>query len=240
MSKSSALCSALGLLFVHLTVFGCASIVATHDHSRTIEARKADRGTHATIAIAPVVEIAAIEGLPKNLGAALVLALETKERDGQIHGADKLNASLLANDSVETFARWRSAYKQTGILDPRPLSTLQKSIGARYLLLPLDTYVDREKISPKEAQCRSICAVNPNNLWRTKLKVLAELIDTQNGMVVWKGVGEAQHIQDGGKTLDFGLVVIHPGKGEEVETLAGRMITVVAQGIAKGVDSVFR
>lgn len=218
---------------------GCASIEATHDHSKTLEVKKADRGPR-SIAIAPVVEMAALEGLPKNLGVALVLALETKGRDTQILGAEKLNASLLANDSVETFARWRSTYKQMGVLDPRPLATLQKAIGARYLLLPLDTYVDREKISPKEAQCPSVCLMNANNLWRTKLKVLAELIDTQNGVVVWRGVGEAQHIQDGGTTLDFGLVVIHPGKGEEVETLAGRMVTVVAQGIAKGVDSSFR
>ncbi|MBH0176780.1 MAG: hypothetical protein HP491_02685 [Nitrospira sp.] len=239
MSKSSAFFSTLRLLILPLSVFGCASIEATHDHSRTIEVKKADRGPR-TIAIAPVVEMAAVEGLPKNLGTALVLALEAKSRDAQIQGAEKLNASLLADDSVETFARWRSTYKQTGILDPRPLATLQKAIGARYLLLPLDTYVDREKISPQEAQCPSVCSVNPNNLWRTKLKVLAELIDTQNGVVVWRGVGEAQRIQNGGKTLDFGLVVIHPGKGEEVETLAGRMIVVVAQGIAKGVDSFFR
>lgn len=222
-----------------LTLGGCASIEATHDHSRTIEVKKSDRGPY-TIAIAPVVEMAAIEGLPKNLGAALVLALETRSRDAKIHGPEKLNASLLANDSVETFARWRSTYKQTGILDPRPLATLQKSIEARYLLLPIDSYVDREKISPKEAQCPGICLMNANNLWRTKLKVLAELIDTQNGVVVWRGVGEAQHIQDGGITWDFRLVVIHPGKGEEVETLAGRMITIVAQGISKGVDSFFR
>jgi hypothetical protein len=117
---------------------------------------------------------------------------------------------------------------------------LEESIGARYLLLPIDTYVDREKIDPKEAQCPSVCMVNPNNIWRTKIKLLAELIDTHNGKVVWKGVGEAQRIQDGGAVLDFGLVIIHPGKGEEVETLAGKMIRVVAQGIAKELNSVFR
>jgi hypothetical protein len=187
-----------------------------------------------------MLESAAVEGLAENLNTALALAVEKKVREAQVVGSNKLNAALLADESIDTFARWRSAYQLTRVLDPRPLKSLEKPIGGRYLLLPLDTYVNREKISPKEAQCPSVCWINPNNVWRTKLKVLAELIDTKNGSVVWKGVGEAQHIQDGGKTLDFGLVVIHPGKGEEVETLAGKMITVVAEGIAKELNAFFR
>jgi hypothetical protein len=231
------------LLAVSITLLvgqvGCASIEATHDHSHTINLKKSDGGAH-TITIAPILESAAVEGLAKNLNAALVLAVDKKVRGSQVVGSDNLNASLIAHESIDSFARWRSAYRLTGVLDPRPLESLVKPIGARYLLLPLDTYVNREKISPKEAQCPSICLMNADNLWRTKLKVLAELIDTKNGSVVWRGVGEAQHIQDGGPTLDFGLVIIHPGKGEEVETLAGRMITVVAEGIAKELNLFFR
>src|SRR5262249_50736407 len=161
-----------------LLLLGCAD--GTYDHSRTLD-QILVRGPH-TIAVAPVVEVAAVERLAQNLNAALVMALQSRVPAGDVQGPDVLMATLLANQSLERFASWRMVYRQTGVLGPRPLTALGKVINARYLLLPIDTYINREKISPKEAQCRG-CFVNSNNLWRTKFKVLAELIDIETGTV---------------------------------------------------------
>jgi hypothetical protein len=218
----------------------CHGVVATHDHSRTIES-ESFKGGPPTIVVATIPEFAAVNRLSKNLSTALVEALQRKFEPAQVHGPDKLKASLLSNEVVDEFARWRSAYRQTGVLDPKLLATIKKAITQRYLLLPLDTYVDREKISFKETECKGACWYNPDNIWRTKLKMLVDLIDMDTGAVVWRGVGEARHIQDGGRTLDFGLVLIIPGKGEDVETLVeGKMIRVVAQGIARELGSFLR
>jgi hypothetical protein len=222
------------LLLLALT--GC--IEGTYDHSKTLDYQNADMGAP-TIAVATIPESAALEGLSKTLTAALVFELESKLTSSHVQGPNKLNESLVSNDVLEDFSRWRSTYRQTGVL-PHQSPAFKKAINTRYLLLPIDTYVDREKITGADAECPSICFYDRDNIWRTRLKVLIELIDLEKNTVIWRGLGEARHIQDGGPSFDWRIVQYIPGKGPEVETLAGRMINIVAQGIAREIGSLFR
>ena len=218
---------------------GCATLNNTVDRSRTTSAHALDSAAVVRIAIPPVPENAQAEALSTNLATALPAALSEALPHAQIVGARAFGKRLQRHKGyLAHFAKWRSIYQQTGIIDPAPLGHYAKALGdVSHILLIRSTNLNRSQVTLKEAlriaPCRKlVCKVNPKNLWQTDLKVLAELIDVRTGEVTWRGVGEATRIQQGSAGLDFGLVKTYGTKGDDIETLAAQMVDIAAQGVA--------
>lgn len=220
------------VVIVAATSIACASIEGTRDRSRTLVRLSAPDGRQG-IAILKLPEVAAIDGLADRIERDLLDSLAAEMAGTRVVASREVGQALLARKGyLQHFARWRSTYQYTGVLDAKPLPHYGRAVGARYLLLVTGIDVDREKISVAEADCPGICWVNPDRLWRTVLRISAELIDTSVGGVVWRGVGESQYIQNGPTDLDFGIVRVHRAKGE-VESIASQLIAAATDGLAQ-------
>lgn len=89
-------------------------------------------------------------------------------------------AALSKHEIVQSFSRWRSAYVQTLFLDRPSLSGYRLAVGTRYLLLIRDVDLDREKIRAIDSG-RGGFVSDANNVWRTTLRVRADLSMLRTG-----------------------------------------------------------
>lgn len=212
----------------------CASIEGTRDKSRTM--RRALHGTQIdTVAVLPIAENAAFPGLSIQLGDAIAEALAVNFPAATVITADEFGTSLARYDFVGSFGRWKAAYHQTSILDPRPLRFYAEASGARYFLLVRSISLNREKIRGVDSG-RNGWVSDANNVWRARLRCIAELIDARSGKIAWRGVGEAENINSPRKDLDFGLV-IHHQLNPDLDHFVPEMIEIAANGLVRQIAS---
>lgn len=227
-------------LFLLVAIAGCATVNNTVDNSRTVSRKGPAGSVVGGVAVASIPESSAAEGLSRDLGLALPAAIREALPGVAVIGPTEFGTALQRRKGyLAHFAKWRSIYEQTGVLDPRPLAHYSRAAGGvTHLLLVRSTNLDREKVSLRDAlraaPCRRLfcTAQDSDNIWETRLKVLAELIDLRTGGVAWRGVGEAVRVQQGSPRLDFGLFIIDRSKGPGVEDLAEEMVGIAAEGIA--------
>jgi hypothetical protein len=165
------------------------------------------------------------------LADAIAAALAVSIPDAAVITADEFGASLARYDFVGNFGRWKAAYHQTSILDPRPLRFYAEASGARYFLLVRSISLNREKIRGVDSG-RNGWVSDAKNVWRARLRCIAELIDTQTGKIAWRGVGEAENINSPRKDLDLGLV-IHHQRNPDLDHFVPEMIEIAANGLAR-------
>ena len=71
--------------------------------------------------------------------------------------------------------------------------------------------------------------------WRTNLSLSAELIDAEKATIVWRGTGEAAHVNRGGGKSTYsglgGLQVHH--KNPKIASFLNELISVATSGVAR-------
>jgi hypothetical protein len=223
-------------VFVLLTVVltSCASIEGTRDKSRTMR-RSLDGAEIETVAVLPIAEDAAFPGLSIQLADAIAEALRVNFPAATVITADEFGTSLARYKFVAHFGRWKAAYHETSILDPGPLRFYAEASSARYFLLVRSISLNREKIRAVDSG-RNGWVSDAKNVWRARLRCIAELIDTQTGRIAWRGVGEAENINSPRKDLDFGLVIQHQ-RNPDLDHFVPEMIDIAAKGVARQIAS---
>jgi hypothetical protein len=119
----------------------------------------------------------------------------------------------------------------TSVVDQQPLAAFRKAIGTTYALLVRSLYLSRERIRAGDSGYSGFVS-DANNVWRTDLKISAELLDLESGQVVWKGVGHAEDINSPRKPLDYGVVIVNQRNPEVIEYV-DRLVDVATDGLAR-------
>jgi hypothetical protein len=210
-------------------IHGCASIEGTRDKSTTIK-RSVGAVQIDSIAILPIKENAAIEGLSSKIEYSLSSGLKKSLPTANVVDVGSFSSRLAKSGLIQSYGQWASSYEATSILDTQSLPEIQKAANAHYLLLIRSIYLAREKIHAVDAGYSGTVS-NANNVYRTDLKVSAELIDATLGRVVWKGVGHAENINSPRKDIDLGLIIFNQ-KNPEITEFIGPMVQTASEGVA--------
>jgi len=214
--------------------FGCASIEGTRNKSLTIQKISVDKQA-GPLAILPVKENAAMPGLSSRIEDALFKAMRSNFRI-KIVDAKTFGLRIAEKNLIGDFGQWKAGYEGTALLDPRPLSIFAQAADVQYLLMVQSTYLGREKIRAVETGY-SGWVKDARNVWRTDLKILAEVIDSISGKVIWKGVGHAENISSIRRDIDFFFVIVHD-RNPEVDHFISEMIQVATGGMATEIASI--
>lgn len=205
----------------------------TEEVSRTLQ-RPSERIELSSVAVLAVPYAAASEGLTEGIEESLVHSLRRSFPKARVLSPEQFAQSLARHKGyLNHFTNWRAAYTQNRYLDPRPLANYGKAAQVRYLLNVRGVHIDREELTQTGIRWSGCCFFrNGARFWETNLAVPAELIDTQTGKVVWRGRGVASNMNEGGSTMDHGVVVFHIEQ-TDVSELAGPMAAVAADGIVR-------
>lgn len=203
----------------------CSPIAGTRDKSFTLNRLNMEDGIF-SIAVLPVRETAVIAGLSSRIEAELSKTLTTRQLFATIVDTQSFNSRLAANDLAINYSQWLMTYEATGILDARPLGQISKAVGARFFVLVRSISLDREKILPSDT---GYTGYSYGNVWRTNLKILSEVIDTEKGNIVWKGVGFAEDLTTR-KTIAT-PIIIYNAINPEIEEFIDDMVRVAVNGL---------
>jgi hypothetical protein len=223
------------VLLTPLILSGCASIEGTRNKSVTLNKLPRD-GEIGSLAILPIKENAVMPGLSTNIENGLYKALTLKVQGMKIIDGQNFGSLLAKNDLISEFGQWRAGYESTSILDKRPLPSFSRATDCRYFLLVNSTHLSREKIRAVDTGYSGF-ARDANNVWRADLKILAELIDTQSGETIWKGIGHAENISSVRRDIDLFFLIQHQ-KDPGVSSFISDMIRTATEGIASEIASV--
>ena len=212
---------------------GCASIEGTYDKSATTvrapSAIKID-----SVAILPIREYAAAEGLSSQIEAALPQSVVKNLPSARAVDSQAFSASLERAGLLQDFGQWASTYDTTSVIDKKPLAAFAKAVNARYFLVVRSLYLNHEKVGVPEAIAvvgHGGTVSDANNIWRTDLKASVVLIDANYGVVVWQGTGRAENISSKKKDIDLGIIIFNK-KSPEVADFLGQLVQSLADGIA--------
>ena len=197
-----------------VSLLGCVSFgVGTKDTSST--SKRSGTVKIESIAVLPVPEHAGANGLSEGVERALAAALRAEFPGALVLEPEAFGQALAQHKGyLAHFGRWRSIYEQTKMLDPKPLPHYAKASGAQYLLLVRALHLDREEMAFRDVEKSGCCfAVAGKKFWQTEFALAAELIDARSARVVWRGRGEARHVNEGGGSTTYsglmGLQVHH-------------------------------
>ncbi|WP_136799688.1 hypothetical protein [Desulfosediminicola ganghwensis] len=219
------------LVLVAFIVTSCASIEGLRDKSYTMV--DAHSGIDGVVAILPVKETAEMPGLSGTIEAALAKSLKTLNPATGIVESGEFKTLIVKNNLVDEYVEWKSAYDTLKAISVPPLREFSKKTGARYFLLIPSVHLSREKIRGVDTGYTGWVS-DTNNVWRTNLIVLGELVDSQTGTVIWRGVGKAEYINSPRRDLDLGLVITHQ-RNPEIHEYLPQMVEVAAKGITQNI-----
>jgi hypothetical protein len=222
--------SYLLLLGVIASVGGCASIEGTRDKSDTV-ARAMPSDQIDSIAILPIKEYAAAEGLSIQIEAALQQGISKNLPSARTVDPTTFSSLLGRAGLMQSYGEWLSTYEATSLVDPQPLVSFSNATTARYFLLVPSLYLNREKTTGAATGYTGTVS-DAKNVWRTDLKASVVLIDTHTGTVVWRGTGYAENISSKKKDVDLGLVILNR-RSPELRDHLDELVQTLADGIGK-------
>jgi hypothetical protein len=223
------------LMIVIMVISGCASIEGTKNKSFTSNKSFATQNI-TSLAVLPVKEDAALPGLSTQIENELYKNICAKLPYTKVIDPMTFGSRLATKDLITEFGKWKAGYEASSFIDSRPLAMFSQATDARYFLLVHSTHLSREKIRAVDTGYSGWVS-DAKNVWRTDLKVSAELIDAKSGMVVWKGFGYAENVNSPRKDIDLGIVIVHQ-RNPEVNSFAPEMVQVVAEGIASQIATI--
>lgn len=218
----------LVLLGVIVTAGGCASIEGTRDKSATA-ARTPSPISVDSIAILPIKDYAAAEGLSQQIETALPQGLTKSFPSARVVDAQTFASNLGNAGLLQAYGQWASNYESTSVIDPKPVPSIGRAVNAHYLLLVRSLYLNREKINAAAAGYSGTVS-DANNVWRTDLKASAVLIEANSGVVVWRGTGHAENISSKKRDVDLGLVIINK-RSPEISDYIAQLVQTLADGL---------
>ncbi|MDE0853964.1 MAG: hypothetical protein OSA97_06040 [Nevskia sp.] len=209
-------------------IAGCASIEGTRDKSATI-ARTPSPISIDSIAILPIKDYAAVEGLSQQIEVALPQGLVKSFPSARVVDTQTFASNLGSAGLLQAYGQWASNYESTSVVDPKPVPSFAKAGNVHYLLLVRSLYLNREKINATAAGYSGTVS-DANNVWRTDLKASAVLIDANSGVVVWRGAGHAENISSKKRDIDLGLVIINK-RSPEISDYLAQLVQTLADGL---------
>ncbi len=217
----------LALAILGFLAGGCASIEGTRNKSFT-HRQNVPYKNLSKVAIFPIEEMSKFPLLPDILEQKVSEELMVAVPGIQVLNSPKFSYALHQSGKLESFSSWYTTYKTTKYIDYDRLSEAVDSQDVQYLLSIRSLDIDREKINAVDAGYTGMVS-DANNVYRTNLKFIGELIDIQNRKIVWQGIGYSENINSPRRPLDL-FFIIKNQKNPEIETFLNELVTVAAKG----------
>lgn len=205
----------------------CASIEGTRNRSYTYK----NNGNHRKVenlAILPIEETSKFPMLPDMLEGRIINELRIRHPNIKIFSSSELVNELHKNNNLEKFSSWYAGYRTTKFLEFDKLTDIFKTIPVEQIISIRSVTIDRERIRGTDTGYVGMVS-DSNNVYRTNLKFIGELIDLKQRKSVWQGLGYAENINSPRRDLDL-LLVIKNFKNPEIEEFLGEMVSVAANG----------
>lgn len=217
----------LTLVILTCLVSACASIEGTRNKSYTYRnVGSCEKITK--VAILPIDEMSKFPLLPELLEQRINEELVLAYPGIQIVESPLFGYELQQHDKLESFSSWYMSYKTTKYLDFNKLNEAVGCLGANYLLSIRSLDIDREKIHAVDAGYSGMVS-DANNVYRTNLKFIGELIDIRQRKIVWQGIGYSENINSPRRPLDL-FFIIKNQKNPEIESFLDELVSVAAKG----------
>ncbi len=220
-------------LFVLLLLHGCASGQRLVDKSYVVK----DTGAKisGSIAILPAKEVPAMAGLADMVENELDKGLRKTFPGVRVVDVDKFKAAMLEKDIENEFGQWKSTYDSTKIISSKPLKSFSNASDSRFFILIPAIYLSREPINIHETGFSGFYQ-DGQAFWRTDLKILVEVLDTEKEQIIWKGVGYTQHIHS--PTRYNAVLVIWDERNPEVQEYVAPMIKTAVDSIVANIAGI--
>jgi hypothetical protein len=75
-----------------------------------------------------------------------------------------------------------------------------------------------------------------DNVWRTDLRVFAQIIDTESGTATWKGVGHAENVHSPKRIGHSDSWIVWNAKNPEIDQYVGPMIKMAVDGLVANIS----
>jgi hypothetical protein len=208
---------------------GCARVEGLRDKSFTVSTINAS--IEGPIAILPIKEIGSMPGLAEMVETSLNNQLKATLPNSNVIDVDTFKSRIVDSKLEGKYGQWKSAYDSSKMISFQPVGDFSNAVSARYFLLVPSVHLGRERIRAVDSGY-SGWVNDTYNVWRTDLKILAEVLDTKERKVIWKGVGHAENINSPHRDIDLFLVIFHD-KNPEMQEYLQAMINQATKGIAE-------
>ncbi|MGE4545401.1 MAG: hypothetical protein AB7D06_14965 [Pedobacter sp.] len=217
----------LALVAFICLVSSCTSIEGTRNKSYTHRnSGSCDKMTK--VAILPIEETSKFPLLPELLEQRINQELVSVYPGIQIIDPPEFGYELQQHNKLESFSSWYMSYKTTKYIDFNKLNEAVECLGTDYLLSIRSLDIDREKIHAVDAGYSGMVS-DANNVYRTNLKFIGELIDIRQQKIVWQGIGYSENINSPRRPLDL-FFIIKNQKNPEIESFLNELVSVAAKG----------
>lgn len=207
---------------------GCASVEGLRDKSATIAIQRT--GGLESIAVLPIRENLDVAGLSSLVETYMPMMFHEGLRGVAVVDPNTVTSRMIKDDKLNMYAGWRSAYETTSVMQPNIVRDLGGSVGVKHFLFVHGVSISRERIRAVDTGY-SGWVKNSYHVWRTNLKITAELINIKDGRQVWKGVGWAENIDSVRRDINLGLIIAHPETVPEISHAIKPMVQTAIHGI---------
>lgn len=216
----------ISFIVLLLLLQGCASGQRLVDKSYVIK----DTGTRISgaLAVLPAKDVPAMPGLADMVETELTQCMSRKFTGVKVVGTDAFKARMLESNYESEFGQWKSTYDTSKIISVKPLKRFSGAAGARYFVLIPSIHLAREPINIHETGFSGFYH-DGQAFWRTDLKILAEVLDTETESIIWRGVGHAQNIHS--PTRYNAVLVIWDERNPEIREYIEPMIRTAVDSI---------
>lgn len=224
------------VVLVSLFLSSCSSVAGLRDKSYTMDNQGLQPIAIESLTILPIKDDSAVLGLSENLEAELSKAFQVQLPRVKIVSADSFRARIAENDLINEYAQWKSAYDQTKMFSLRPLKKWSQIVETRYFLMVTKVLLSREKMKAVDTGY-SGWVNDAENVWRTDLKVFAQVIDIESGTVTWKGVGHAENVHSPKRIGHNDSWITWNAKNPEMEQYIRPMVKMAVDGLVMNITS---
>lgn len=226
-----------GIVLVLSLLLSCTSFNETRNKSYTVDRQGIQRGTIESITILPIKDASSIFGLSEELEGELSKSFRNELPQGRIIAASAFRSQIAERNLITEYSQWRLAFDETKIISLPQLKKWSQMLGTRYFLLVGKVFLAREKVNAHDVKF-SGWTNDTSNFWRTDLKIYAQIIDSESGTAIWKGVGHAENVlnpkQFGNRHSD--PLIIWTERTPAIEEYIKPMIKVAVDGL---IDNIF-
>lgn len=216
----------LAYTFIMTILTSCGSIEGTRNKSYTYRKMtssvKIDK-----LAMIPIEDTSKYPYLHEMIERNVVESLLSKSPQSKIFTSKEFSHYLYQNGSLEDFSNWYNGYKVTKYMDASKLRLLIDNLDVNYLLFVRSINIDREKIRAADTGYYGMVS-DADNVWRINLRFIGELVNLENGKIVWQGVGFSEDINS--PTQQDYFFVIKNELMPEIEEILPKMVAIAADG----------
>ncbi len=217
-----------------LLLASCGSIEGLRDKSGTISNQGFETSNIESLAILPIKNNFPIVGLSETLEVELAKTLQAQLPAVKIISANDFKSRIIEQSLISDYSQWRTVYDEMNIISYPHLKKWSQTLETQYYLIVNKAYLSREKMNGVDTGYSGWVA-DASNVWRTDLRLIAQVIDTASGKVVWEGVGHSENVHSPRRIGSNTGFITWNEKNPEMDQYLKPMIKMAVDGLVANI-----